>query len=747
MRYSILCLIVFGFLFQQLYFVSAQQPTQQPAQQPTQQQSPAVTPAPQSAPSVQEPPEDALPQDVVRITTTLVQVDAVVVDKNGNPVMNLKPEDFRVLEDGKERTITNFSHVSVPVTNAATVNTPIVPANKNTPGIPPIPPAKIRPEQIRRTIALVADDLGLSFESTVYVRQALKKFVDQQMQPGDLVAIIRTSAGSGALQQFTTDKRLLHAAIDRINWYPMGRSGAGAFTPVGVPTSNPGIDSEYADEMDTFRRNVFSVGTLGSVGYVITGLRELPGRKSVVLVSDGITIFNRVRQTAERGAFSLSDRRRREFDNSTVFDSIRRLTDLANRASVVIYTLDARGLQTLGITAADDLNNNFFYSTDVAIESRLSNLRESYYLSQDGLNFLAAQTGGLFLRGTNDLAGAVKKIVDDQLNYYLIGFEPDEKTFSVEGRKAFHRIKVEVKKPGLRVRSRTGFYGISDEEIKKAPVTREQQLIAALNSPFSSGAINLNLTSVFLSDPGSQAFMKSLIHINLRDLTLTQQANGDYTTVIDVAETTHDENGLSIDRFARSDTLRVKAADYEAALRDGVTYTILVPIKKPGAYQLRLVVRDEASKRIGSASQFVEIPDLKKKRLTLSGISLSGSFEKGGDVAALSQASAALRKLRQGMVLDYGYAIYNAKTDSSTGRPDLTTQIKLFRDGQEIFAGQVQPLTSQKEKDGGLFTGGSLRIREGLKPGEYVLQAIVSDLRTKEKYRTATQWMNFEVVK
>src|SRR5918912_27660 len=91
-----------------------------------------------------------------------------------------------------------------------------VAAARKAPTAMPVPPVRLRPEQVRRTIALVVDDLGLSFESTAFVRQALKKFVDQQLQPGDLVAIIRTAGGIGALQQFTSDKRQLYAAIESI---------------------------------------------------------------------------------------------------------------------------------------------------------------------------------------------------------------------------------------------------------------------------------------------------------------------------------------------------------------------------------------------------------------------------------------------------------------------------------------------------------------------------------------------------
>src|SRR6267378_5280517 len=175
-------------------------------------------------PPVQQPAK-ADDEEVVRITTNLVQVDAVVTDKKGNLVTDLKPEEFQISEDGKPRQISNFSLVLLPGQTAPQPGKPALAIDRNAPGVPPVP---LRPEQVRRTIALVVDDLGLSFESTYHVREVLKKYVDQQMLPGDLVAIIRTSGGIGALQQFTTDKRQLYAAIEKIRWYPNGRSGVSA---------------------------------------------------------------------------------------------------------------------------------------------------------------------------------------------------------------------------------------------------------------------------------------------------------------------------------------------------------------------------------------------------------------------------------------------------------------------------------------------------------------------------------------
>ena len=144
-------------------------------------------------------PPPLVDDDVVKITTTLIQIDVTVTDKKGNPIKYLKPEQVEIYENGKKQTITNFSFVSAEKQTIAESS-----GNEKKDNIP-LPPPQVRPENVRRTIALVVDDLTLSFESTYQVKRALKKFVDSQMRDGDLVAIIRTGAGIGALQQFTTD--------------------------------------------------------------------------------------------------------------------------------------------------------------------------------------------------------------------------------------------------------------------------------------------------------------------------------------------------------------------------------------------------------------------------------------------------------------------------------------------------------------------------------------------------------------
>ena len=196
-----------------------QQP--QPTPAPAQPAQGPIQIVPPGVPAAAGHDED----DVVRITSNLVQFDAVVTDKQGRQVTDLKAEEFEILADGKPQKITNFSYVrNVPDPEP----TPGALAENKSDAVAP-PPARLRPEQVRRTVAFVFNDLEMSWESVYYARRAIKKFVDEQMQPGDFVAILPASGGSGALQQFTNDKRLLNAAVKNLRWQPQFGRGIRPF--------------------------------------------------------------------------------------------------------------------------------------------------------------------------------------------------------------------------------------------------------------------------------------------------------------------------------------------------------------------------------------------------------------------------------------------------------------------------------------------------------------------------------------
>lgn len=744
---------------------------QTPPPAPAQRQQPAAAPQQQQPPAAQKPSPAPTPQgesdeEVVRITSNLVQFDAVVTDKEGHPVTDLRPEEFEVYANGRKQEVTNFSYIVAEPGALAVASTP--PPRAADKSAPPVPPARLKPSQVRRTVALVVDDLGTSWESTNYVRQALKKFVDQQMQPGDLVAIMRTSAGMGALQQFTNDKQILYRAIERIRWYPSGRSGVSAFAPMQARTS-PGMSgagrddgsresdsgnstfgdgTDAAADMDEFRDEIFSVGTLGALNFIIRGMGELPGRKSVIMFSDGFPIYDQ----RDPGKSP------REIGHLRVLDNLRRLVDLANRASVVVYTVDARGLPVLGLTAADNTNGRDFRQVQQELDTRSNNYRDS----QAGMGYLADQTGGLFIHDNNDLGGAVRRALEDQKGYYLIGFRPDDSVFErVRGRMHFNSLQVKLRRPGLKVRTRSGFIGVTDEEAKPVHRTRAEQIVAALTSPFASGDVRVRLTSLFGGYLKNGAFVSSLMHIDLGNVHFEEEPGGWHKAVLDVVAFTFGEEGQVVDQIDRTETFRVRNQAFDTVRRDGLVYTLQVPVRKPGAYQLRVAVRDAVTEKLGSAGQFIEVPSLKKDRLSISGLLMqSGEYTEahagpaapaaGGQTEApderLAQGGPALRRFRLGEAIDYYFNIYNPHLDPA-GRPRLQTQLRIFRDGRQVYAARPVDFDPGQQTDMKTLHDGVRMRLNGLAPGEYVLQIVVTDLLAPEKHRTAAQWTDFEIVK
>jgi VWFA-related protein len=725
----------------------------------------AQNPAP-----VAEKQERAPQEEVVRITTNLVQIDVVVTDKDGKQVTDLRPEDFEIMEEGKRQQITNFSYVAASAGAGAVSSAPAVPEKRSA----PVPPARLSREQVRRTIALVVDDLGLSFESVASVRAGLRKFVDEQMQPTDLVAILRTSSIAGALQQFTTDKRQLYAAIERVRWYPQGRGGLSSAPTLNEPSAGSDMRDivQFNQESEEGRAGLYSVGTFNSVGTIVRSLGELPGRKSLVLFSEAFRLFT----TQGR--------------NVQLINSMRHLVDQANAASVSIYTVDASGLQVDAFDAQDQpaarayiIDPQLFALTggdrnavvpnapprtlDRAdslsaqaerdsqnafrrLNSMMDQRRELRNETQTVLSYLAEGTGGLSIRNRNDLGAGLGRIMDDQSGYYLIGYRPADATPDpATGRPRRHEISVKVKRSGLSWRARTGYFGMTDGERRVKPPTREQQLAAAILSPFSSGEVRVRLTSLFGTEPGGGTpYIRSLLYVDAHDLSFKEEGGGSRATALDVVVVAFGEDGRPVDQASYPQQVRTAdEQEYQRLLQNGLTYVLDLPVKKVGAYQMRVAVRDSSSERVGAAAQFVEVPDLGRQRLTLSGIVISGIDTASGAAAVPDpQASPALRRLRQGQMLDYRYNIFNARIGPG-GQPQLQTQMRLYRDAQPIFTGKLMPLDASKQVDmKRLSVAGRLRIGAELVPGQYSLQVTVFDALAPEPQRTATQWADFEIV-
>lgn len=704
-------------------------------------QQPSSVPAPQNK-NVQQPAPPQKPEtdprddtDVVRIRTNLVQVDAVVT-KDGKQVTDLTADDFEIFEDGKKQVITNFSYVS----NVARTGgeTDVKPVNKSK-AAPFVPPA-IRPEDPRRTIALVVDDMGISMESLGPVKSQLRKFIDEQMKTNDLVAIIRTGGEVGALQQFTTDKRLLYRAVDKLRRHPCSRMGPGVFAPVGS-RNYTGLCSR--DALDTSVR---------SMRFILEGMGRLPGRKSMVLLSDHFPLSARNLQaldslTDEDIASEISAQSTTPESQLNMEAALKAIAEIAIRSSVVIYAIDTRGVQPTGVTAADNFNPNRSVVDLASLERSVSASRSAQMFDgRGGAEKVAKETGGFAVRNSNDFQ--LPRVMSDQEGYYLIGYRPNEETFN----RRFHRIRARVKRPGLSVRTRDGFFGVTDEAARPPLINKQDKMNLALMSPFESADIEVQLTALFSNTAQNGSRLHSLVYFQARDLTFTQEADGWRQAVFDLSGIIFGDNGTVAHKTSETRTLRLRNEAYEEFLRSGLAYQLDVPVSEPGYYQFRVAVRDTSSSRLGTAGQFVEVPNLKNGRLALSGITVTGldakpvNGKQSDDRASMS--GPAQRRFRTPSNLNFGYVIHSARIDKVTQQPKLVATMRILRDGKVIFEGQPKPVDLAGQSDlKRIIAGGGVQLGTDMALGEYVLQITVTDLLSNENHGTATQWIDFEVVK
>jgi VWFA-related protein len=682
------------------------------------------------------PRQTSSQDDVIRINVNLVQVDAVVTDGNGKPVTDLGADDFEVRQDGKLQVLTNFAYINVRERSVRPAPTPATAQAKNAAPIPLPPSVALRPEQIRRTIAIVVDDLALSFSSCVRLRESLKTWLDREMQPGDLVAIIRTSAGMGSLQQFTADKRVLSAAIDLVQ-YHLGRVGVASFAPLTGAAPDGAIDtSGFDDEV----QHAYTLGSLGAIQYVLQGLREMPGRKSLILFSENMRVqfLQAAQMVATESLSQMTDEER-----------LRKIADAANRSSVVISAVDPRGLVDTGLTVEDNTND----MTTAQISQVASQRTSQMIASQDGMVMLSQKTGGLFISNNNNLGKALQEVVDDGDGYYLIGYQPDDATFDPKLRNRFHSVSVRMKRPGLHVRSRTGFFGTPDDRPAPVPETRASQMTTAMASPFTSGAVRVKLTTLFSNDEKDGSYINAMLHVDAHDLKFNEESEGFHSATIDVLAGTFDIDGHQVDGLDRTWQIRLPEKGYNEVLRTGLLYLAHVPVKKAGPYQMRVVLRDSASHDLGSATQFIEVPDVKNGRLTLSGIALaaegarsavSGETAEGQLAVDDPEGTPAVRVFKSGQTAIYTYHVMNARVGPDK-KPQLESQLQLFRDGRQVFASMPAAIGGDKPPNPKrVISTGTLQLAK-VPPGNYILEIVLVDKLRNGKGSIATQAIDFQV--
>jgi VWFA-related protein len=583
----------------------------------------------------------------------------------------------------------------------------------------------------------------------------LTRYVETQVAPGDLVAIIRTAGGVGALQQFTTDRRLLHAAIDRVRWVIQRRSSVAAFEAVVPPA--PSLSSAagpsgagYAMSPDQLRTEITASGSMGALEYVLRGMEPLPGRKSVVFVSEGFDLGIRDQKMNRAWA------------------SFTRVMERANRAGVVVYTLDARGLQTGMLVAEDDVQSARANAEpgpaptgpqlSALVRSASGTRNRALHDSQDSLVYLAEQTGGFAILNTNDLSGGLGRALADTRGYYLVGFDT---AIAAGERWDPDDIRIKVTRPGLRVRARRGLFGPADKD-KLRDAAPADPLVAATLSPFTTGDIDVRLTTLFAHDKKKGSYVRALFFIDPAGLTFVDGPDGRHDADLALLMLAIGDNGQPVGQARVEVPLRLDEAAYRRLRQRGLLYSTRVSIAAPGGYQVRAAVQDVHSKAIGTSSQFVDVPRVGKGLVALSGVVMMdvGALRRhngddgDGDAPTLLAADAigdgvlgepAIKIFKPGTQVVYACEVYDGRGKREEG---FSTRATLLRDGKAIYTSPAAPIGGADKAAkpvGSVPVGGTVQLGRKLPPGTYTLQVSVSPRAGRDRNRQASQWVDFEV--
>lgn len=684
-------------------------------------------------------------EQTIRISTELVQLDVVVTDKNGQAVRGLTKNDFELYEGGKKQLISFFELVDAVKGQRSA-------QEAQGPDAPPTPSAQgPGASDIRRIFAFVVDDLTIRYEDLTYIRQMLTNFVDHNMQPNDLVSIVRTVGGKGLLQQFTTDKDLLRRSIASLT--PVSHALSAFHNPdvgrlSGTPSAstdsaiNPGGDAPMAGSVDTSGENIDinsseedtnrtlrSFMSLGTASFLIDSMKQLPGRKSMVLISGGLPILSS-KPGNSAGAVSL-------FLNA--------LSDRATRAGVAINTMDIRGLQaSLGVASFEDTpaKSSMGAEGSSATFGRIPDDKQFGYKNpfdqmeaHQGLRVLANETGGISVLNKNNFDEGLGKIVGASDAYYLLAYTPSDSNFKGD----FRKVEIKVKNKDLKVLSRRGYFAREDRPAAE-PVTKQDQVLAAIKSPVAHRDVDLEAMVLYKAAEPAKGAIDISIMVDPRKLSF-ETVNGKKQASYDVVGFVFDELGKLRGGFNETLTASLTVAELDRATKEGgLSYTTGTTLPA-GTYQIRLAVRDNKSGGIGTVSRYVEVPDLSKGKLAASSMLLGAAVAGEMNATRLTPLSPS-RRISRKEDLRYAVVIYNPKLKG--GQPQLQTRLMISQNGNVIHKEDDQPVPA------GANGAQQLKVGQfglsGVKPGRYTLTLLITDTLADKKTLPLTRSMDFVVV-
>ena len=685
-------------------------------------------------------PKEESPEDVVRITTSLVQTDVVVTDKNEQIIPDLKMEDFELYDNGKKQDLKFMEFVSVETGRRAEgkpASAPVIVEADTATGL--------TPKEVKRIVAFVVDDLTIPLQDIPAVRSMLLNYVNNQMQDGDLVAIVRVIGGKGLLQQLTTDRQLLRRAIDAIKpiRHPWAVSDTPDFVPAptapdpteaspGIvpaaedPTDAPEISSPNDDVNQLFR----GLSSLTTAMFVIDGLKEIPGHKNLVIISGGIPIFEA--RTTGGAAFT----------NVTYL--LNQLSDRAVRSGVVINTLDPRGLRaTPGVVGFQRTPGRSNYESEImgtgtgfgrggVADQVVFGPMLAGGAEHLGLGTVAKITGGVSVVNTNDFAAGMQKILARSEGYYVLAYAPVEK-FD----RKFHKLEVKIKRPGVKIYHHSGY--AAREEKPRELLTKEEQIVAAASSPLSRRDIDVtpNVAIKLMPLPENKAIVDIHLLIDAKKLNF-DVVGGKHQASLDIVGFVFDQLGKQRGGFSETVNLDLSDENYRRAMGEGLTYTAGTELP-PGYYQVRSVVREASYGSIGTFSKYFEIPDLTKDRMAMSSLFLYAVDSSSAPPTPLL----AVRQVKRGQDLRYAAMIYNAKLKA--GKPQVRSQMIISQAGKILLREPEQAVEAPANGSSPVVKIGQFGTAKVPK-GRYVLTLVMTDTQAEKRYQTLSRSIDFNVV-
>ena len=707
----------------------------------------------------QTPQEPSKPSDdVLRITTELVQVDAVVADKNDQVIPDLKLSDFSLYENGKRQELKFVEYVGAD--SKTRVDKNVAAAISGDSDIA----RNLSSAELHRVFAFVVDDLTIPAADMPTVRSVLSDFVDKRMGADDLVAIVRVVGGTGLLQQFTSDKQLLHRAIDQLTPHihpfsafdnlqgldrfdPMdfvASSGGGEVTTKTTP-KNPSIAGALDPDvsLDGYTRGSRALMTLTLAGNVIDSMTSLPGRKNMVLFSGGLPIFESSQSQISIDGAPITIQETSSLSTGVNY-LLRLLTDRASRAGVAINTMDVRGLKaSRGISSFTDPGNEaksglgrfdsggatFGRAPDLAI---FDNTGLDTLTGHQGLEALSDATGGVSVANTNDFGEGLDRILA-RSSYYVLAYKPTE---PFDGK--FHKLQIKVDRPGAKVYTRVGYVAKADDKGK--PLTKEQTIVRAAMAPLAKREVDVSGAIQYRFVPQNRAVVDVNLHIDASKLDIKQASDGKYQTALDVVGFVIDRYGKTEAGFSETLSASLTPDEYKRAIANGIGYMGRVELT-PGSYQLRVAVRETATGKLGTLSRYLEVPDMSKKHFTASSVFLHAVTPSAGAKAQPTPLTA-LRQISRKDDLRFSVVVYNAKLDKD--KPQLSTRLTISRPDRVVFQGPIDGVDLRGADASQAIRIGQIGLSK-LSPGHYYLTLEVTDNLADKKNQTLVRSIDFSV--